>query len=101
MDSKEKLTDLLKKLKLAVARGSLRFSKHAIERMSEREILRREVRFVLKSGFHEKRKDQFDKEFNCWNYAIRGKTFDGKKLRIIVSFEKPNFIVITAIDLER
>ena len=101
MGSKSKLTDLLEKLKSAVDRGSLRFSKHTFERMSERGILRREVRFVLKNGFHEKRKDQFDEEYNCWNYSIRGKTLDDRKLRIVVSFEKPNFIVVTAIDLER
>lgn len=69
--------------------------------MIERNILRREVKWVLRSGFHEKKKDQYDEEFESWNYSIRGNTFDNKKLRIVVSFEKSNFVVITAIDLER
>ena len=54
---------------------------------------------VLKSGFHEKRKDKFDESFNAWNYAVRGKTVDTKELRIIVSFDENNMLIITAIDL--
>ena len=101
MPTKSKLHDLLLKLGTAVEKGHLRFSKHALERMVERKILRLGVEFVLKNGHHEKRKDNFDEEFGSWNYAIKGKTVDAKSLRIIVCFEKPNFIVVTAIDLER
>jgi hypothetical protein len=56
---------------------------------------------AVKSGHHEKRRDVFDEEFDNWSYAVKGKTVDDKYLRIIVSFESPNFIVVTAIDLER
>lgn len=101
MATKNKLPDLLTKLHSSVERGQLRFTKHALERMEERSILRREVKLVLQNGFHEKKKDHFDEKFNSWNYSIRGKTIDDKKLRVVVSFEKPNFIVVTAIDLER
>ena len=101
MATKNKLSDLLSKLHTAVERGFLRFSNHALERMVERGILRLEVEYVLKSGHHEKRKDSFDEEFDSWNYAIKGKTQDGRSLRIVISFEKPNFLVITTIGLER
>ena len=101
MATKNKLPGLLPRLHTAAERGLLRFSNHALERMAERAILRLEVEYILKSGHHEKRKDSFDEEFNSWNYAIRGKTQDDRNLRIVVSFEKPNFVVITAIDLER
>lgn len=101
MPNKNKLPDLLPKLSTAVDRGNIRFSQHALERMEERRILRLAVEHVLKNGYHEKRKDTFDKEFESWNYAIKGKTIDDMTLRIIISFEKPNFIIVTAIDLER
>ena len=101
MPTKNKLPELLSKLSSSVEKGHLRFTKHALERMVERNILRLEVEYVLRNGHHEKRKDAFDDVFDSWNYSIRGKTVDDKTLRIVVNFEKPNFIVITAIDLER
>jgi len=101
MPNKSKLPDLLLKLNAAVSKGRLRFSHHARERMLERDLIRLDVETVLKNGFHEKRKDKFDEEFESWNYAVRGITIDNRSLRIIVSFEQPNFIVVTAIDLER
>ena len=101
MPAESKLPDLLSKLSSSVQKGQLRFTKHALERMAERSILRLEVEYVLKNGHHEKRKDAFDEAFDIRNYSINGKTVDDKKLRVVVSFETPNFIVVTAIDLER
>ena len=54
----------------------------------------------LRNGWHERRKDEFQPEYGAWNYAIRGKTIDGRNLRIVVSFERGKLLVVTAIDLD-
>ena len=70
-----------------------------VERQVQREISRIEILHVLRNGFHEPKKDKFDVSYGCWNYAIRGRTIDKRELRIIVSFDKNNMLIITAIDL--
>lgn len=55
---------------------------------------------MLKSGRHNKSKDQFNEKEQDWDYAIEGKTVDGRKLRIVVAVVTPNLLVITAIDLD-
>ena len=80
--------------------GKLRYSAHANERMAERGIIKPEVEYVLQNGRHNKRKDQFHEEHKNWDYAIEGKTIDGRKLRIIVTIVAPNLLVITTIDLD-
>lgn len=101
MSLPDKISDLMKKLKQAVLKGQLNYSQHAVMRMRERDIVRLEVEYVLKNGFHEKRKDLINEAFGSWDYAVRGKTLDGRRLRIIVAFERPHFLVITTIDLEK
>lgn len=74
-------------------------TRHAQERKEERLITRPEVLYVLKTGRHEKRKDQFDEFYRAWNYAVRGRTVDRKELRVIVSFDTNGMLIITAIQL--
>lgn len=60
-----------------------------------------EYEYVLKTGWHEKRKDTYDEiEYKTWNYAIRGKTVDARELRVIVSFAEDGMLIITVIELE-
>jgi len=82
-----------------LGKDAVRFMPHALERLAEREITRPEVFFVLKTGKHERAKDRWDETFGMWHYAIRGKTLDGKDLRIVVSVEEPHLLIITTIDL--
>ena len=74
-------------------------TRHGSDRKMERSITRPEILHVLRHGYHEKRKDKFEQRFQAWNYAVRGKTVDGKELRVIVSFDENNMLIITAIDL--
>jgi hypothetical protein len=67
--------------------------------MAERGIILPEILQVLGTGRHEKAKDDFEERFQSWNYAIRGKTVDGRELRIVVGFD-PTLMVITVIDLD-
>ncbi|MFV0341214.1 MAG: DUF4258 domain-containing protein [Parachlamydiaceae bacterium] len=72
-----------------------RESRHARIRQEERCIDLPDVLFVLKNGYHEKRKSSFDEVFQVWKYAIRGSTLDGIDIRIIVSFDDDGMLIIT------
>lgn len=96
----EKHEDVLSRARERLASGLYRDTRHAAERRDERGISRPEVRQVIESGWHEKGKDEFKTEWQAWNYAIRGKTVDGRALRIAVSFdEEDRLLIITAIEL--
>ena len=95
-----KVLDLLKKIKEAVESGNYFESKHAVDRAIERNIIATEYEYVLKNGFHESKKDVFDNVYKTWNYAIRGKTVDKRELRVVVSFDENDLLIITVIDLE-
>ena len=75
-------------------------TRHALERQYEREITRVEIVFVLRNGFHEKRRDRWDDRHRAWNYAIRGKTIDRRDIRVIVSLNEVGMLIITAIEIE-
>jgi len=75
-------------------------TRHASERMAERQLTLPEVLYVLRHGHHEKRKDTFKREHNAWTYAMRGKTVDRRELRVCVSFDERDMLIITAIDLD-
>lgn len=94
-----KISNLMSVVHRCLRQGRYLDTRHAFERQRERNISRIEVIQVLKRGYHEKRKDTFDDAFRSWNYAIRGKTVDGRELRIIVSIDDNNMLIITAIDL--
>jgi len=96
----QKVEDLLNVIARHLEAGRFLDTRHATDRQSERKITRSEVLFVLRHGFHEKRKDRFDEQFHAWNYAVRGKTMDRKDLRIIVSFDEAGMLIITAIEME-
>lgn len=92
---------LLAAVRKAATEGSIFYSVHALERLEERGIITLEVRYVLKTGRHEHVKDEYKVEHNAWNYAIRGKTLDGRDLRIAVAIDSEGVLVVTAIDLDR
>ncbi len=95
-----KIPNLLPKVREAVKRGDYRDLMHAQVRGNERNITRPEYTHVLRTGRHEKAKDEFNERYESWNYAIRGKTVDGKELRVIVSFDDADMLIITLIDLD-
>lgn len=97
----KKIENLLERVRNCINSGAYRDTFHAIERKAERNITLPEIIHVLRTGRHEKSKDHFEEAFNAWNYAIRGKTIDGLKLRVIVSFDKEkDLLIITAFYLE-
>lgn len=78
---------MLQSIRRALDVSGYRDMVHAQERQAERRITRAEYLHVLRTGYHEARKDEFKEEYGAWNYAIRGKTIDGRDLRVVVSFE--------------
>lgn len=98
---KAKSFNLIGRIKEHIQSGHYLDTRHAIKRQLERKITRPEILYVLKHGYHEKRKDQYDQKFQTWNYAIRGKTLDKKELRIIITFMEDYLLIITTINLSK
>ncbi len=97
----EKIKNLIEHIRNCIISGAYRDIFHAIVRKNERNITLPEIIHVLNTGRHEKSKDRFEKAFNSWNYAVRGKTIDGLDLRVIVSFEEERkLLIITAFYIE-
>lgn len=96
----EKHKGVLRRTQERLIAGRYRDTRHARERKQERSISLPEIRQVIESRWYERSKDEFKAEWNAWNYAIRGKTIDGRELRIAVSFDEEDYLlIITAIDL--
>lgn len=98
--SRPKLENLLDIIGQHLADDFYNLSGHARTRMSQRDITLAEVVHILRHGWHEKRKDTFDEFYKSWSYAIRGKTFDDRNLRIVVTFDE-GMLIVTAVDLDK
>lgn len=72
---------------------------HFSERSIERDIDLPTVLDVLLNGYEEKRKSSFDEQRNRWKYAIRGKTMDDANIRVIVTIDEDDMIIITVMNL--
>lgn len=95
-----KIPELLNKVQDCIEKGEYLDTVHASIRQGERAITRPEILYVLKNGWHEKSKDEYQQRYEAWNYAIRGKTIDKRELRVVVSFDENGMLIITAIDLD-
>ncbi len=82
-------------------KGFYRFVDHAQMRLTQREVTVAEVRQIMREGFHEKKKDEWKEAYSEWNYAFRGKTIDGRAIRIAVAVKAPDLLIITVIDLSK
>lgn len=97
-----KIPNLLKVVKACIESGRYRSCLHLEQREMERNITRREVLYVLKTGFHEQKEDDFDEAYQDWHYAVRGKTVDERDLRVFISFDKETMmIIITTFEINR
>jgi len=93
------LNEIFPKIRDCIAKGLYRQSMHAIERELERKIDLPDVLYVLKNGYHEKRKTSFDEAFQTWKYAVRGKTLDEINIRIIIAFDGTGMMIITVMHI--
>lgn len=79
---------------------------HAKKRQSDRSITDIDILDILENKENRKRKrnkkkDTYTDGFLDWNYCIEGQDLDEEnKIRIIVSFDESNLLVITVIRLD-
>jgi hypothetical protein len=81
-------------------RGAYVISNHAFERGEERRLSIGDIKNIINTGYHEKKKDEYKEVYNDWNYSIRGQTLDDEAARVCLAFmQKTRLIVITVIRL--
>lgn len=102
--TKPKAKNILKIVRDALRHSRYVFSKHAFTRRNERNISYGDVLYVLENGWREEKKDEWKEEFQDWNYAIRGKTKDGVRVRISVAVQELKdgtfVVIVTVINLD-
>ena len=97
----KKIENIVVLAKSLMLKGAYVISNHAKLRQGERCFTIGDIRNIIDTGYHEKRKDEYKEEYADWNYAIRGETLDNDQARICIAFaEEKHFIVITVIRLE-
>lgn len=94
-----KIADVLKKARGCIELGQYYDTSHATLRKLQRKISLAEILYVLRYGYHEKRKDQYSPEHDDWTYAIRGQTIDERDIRIAVAFDEDDMLIITVIEI--
>lgn len=96
----KQLANLLNKIWKCLDQQKYTQTKHALQRQQERGIDLGDAIYVLKTGYHEKRKTSFDDVNDTWKYAIRGKTFENVDIRIIIAFdEEEDMVIITVMEV--
>jgi hypothetical protein len=95
-----KIGDVLKKARECVEQGRYYDTSHAILRKIQRQISLMHVLYVLRHGYHEKRKDQYSLEHKDWTYSIRGLSIDRRDIRI-AAFDEDEMLIITVIEIAR
>lgn len=101
MKRPSKIADVLRRARECVESGRYFDTTHAISRKSQRRISLAHVLRVVRSGYHEKNKDQYHPEHNDWTYSIRGRTIDERDIRIAVAFDRDGMLIITVIEVAR
>lgn len=96
------LGDLMAKM---ISRGDYIFLKHAKERLQDRNVTDIDVLNILENKNKGKRKrnkskDTYISGYQDWNYCIEGNDLDGKKIRIIISFDNNLLLIITVIRID-
>lgn len=99
-DQKLRGKKLLEMIRQLIALNRYRSSGHFQEREKQRQIFLWEVLHVLQHGSHEEERDEWDHKHQLWKYAVKGRTLDGRELRIVVSIlVKKCLLLITVYDL--
>lgn len=100
---KKSSEELFLTIQNAIESNKYYFTGHAMIRSRQRLNVDRFIVIKILKGkakYHEPKKDFFSSEFNSWNYSIRGKTIDNDNVRIIVSFDQDDLLIITVINLD-
>jgi ribosomal silencing factor RsfS len=101
VDTEPKISNVIDKIRQKARSGEFIILPHAMQRKKERDITVVDIIHVLIHGEHEESKDQYQIKYRTWNYAVRGKTLDNRDLRIAVSFDENQLLIITVFRLGR
>lgn len=96
-----KIENVIRKATELVVKGKYIATFHAECRQFERDITLLDALYVIKTGYRENKHDEFKEEWNTWNYAIEGETLQDERIRVIVSFDDENLLIITVINIIR
>ena len=83
---------------LHIKNGKYRLTKHAAEEQAKDNLDLQDTLHILRTGFHEKAKTNFNNMFQNWKYVIRGKTEELKEVKVIISFAN-EMMIITVMEL--
>lgn len=97
MPRSPKMTGLIDEVRKAAEAGDYRFTRHAEERMVERQVNLAEVDYILRNAYHRPSKDEWNEQWKQWRYSICGRTVDQRNIRLAVTFSGVMWIV-TVID---
>ena len=105
MTERPKAENLLDRVRLAVSAGNYIYSAHARQRQQQRlNVTDGDMKNAIRTGWHEKQKDEWSEEFQDWNYAIRGNSLDGDKLRVCIALQEideNSIVIVTLINLDK
>ena len=95
-----KLERVLELARDCIEKGKYLPTFHAECRQFERDITLLDALRVIRQGYREPKHDQFKEEWQSWNYAVRGETLQGDTVRVIISFDdKEKLLIITVINI--
>lgn len=95
----KKRPNVLEEVRQATLIGRLIPSPHAQQQMEKRNIQMSDIEEAISRARLEKKKDSLTEDKKEWKYALRGKNDEGDKdLRIVIMFDDPSAIIVTAID---
>lgn len=100
--NKKKDQELWTLLEERISQGNYIFLAHAEKRLKDRFITDIDVLDVLENKSNRKRnnsKETYTAGHQDWNYCIEGYDLDGRKIRIIISFDNELMLVITVIHI--
>jgi len=94
-----KLENVLSLARYCIEIGNYLPTFHAECRQLERDITLLDALHVIMNGYREPKHDQFKEEWQAWNYSIQGMTLQKDTVRVIVSFDKTEkLLIITVIN---
>lgn len=100
-DRKPKRTDPLGDARRHIKSDNYLHTSHVEDKKAARSITLPEILMVFESGSRETNRDRFDARYDEWSYSIVGRTIDGRRLRVIFSFEEDTLLLVTTYELKK
>ena len=96
-----KLPNILARALNCIENGKYIPTFHAEVRQLERDITLNDALHVIRNGYRVPKNDQFEEKWQAWNYAIQGTSLQSENIRVIISFDEDEMLIITVINIGR